>query len=723
MRLVLSRHDEIVRAAIATFGGSVFKHTGVGLCAAFASAPDALAAAVGTQTALAAEQWLGGVPLRVRIGLHTGTASPTEGDYFGPTVNRAARVMSAGHGGQVVCSAATAALCREAAFRDAGLHLLAGVGPERLLVAVAGEDDARPLRSIGMAPTNLAGEASSFVGRESEVAEVAALLGSHRLVSLVGPGGIGKTRLAVESAAAAAALFGDGVWFCDLAPLGDGNQVPASVADAIGARQQPGMSRADSVVQFLEHRRCLLILDNCEHVLDAAARLARRLIEVEGPVVLATSRELLGMRGEQLWPVAPLDTSNAAVHLFLDRARERDPHFEVDDAGRDAVLEICRRVDGIPLAIELTAARTSALSPQAIAARLHDRFRLLRGGRRGERHQTLRDALQWSYELLSDAEARLFDRLSVFAGGFSLDAAEAVCADDPLVDGGDVLDLVTGLVDKSMVQRDRGSGERFVLLETLRQFAEEQLHARGDSSRCRDCHARYYGDLVVAEEARLASAAEPAGWQSLHEEWDNIRAAFDHAHATSDKAVIADITAGLGWFSPMSFRTEAGDWARMVIQSGLLVGHPAETAVRGTWALTLFHLSGGQAFAGIEEALGDPARADQAAGRSAAWLTAEFLLRQARGDRERVDEVTRRWLHAEGLSPVAASVAVSVRAFAASVFGLDEDPVTLAARGREITDATGSPSLRAGPRISGASSRCSWATTEVGWTTSDTRKH
>ena len=233
--------------------------------------------------------------------------------------------MSAGNGGQVVCSAATAMLCRtEAEFRDAGLHLLAGVGSERLYVLVSGEDDARPLRSAGVAPTNLTVGLSSFVGRAGDVEELAGLLGSHQLVSLVGPGGIGKTRLAVEAVAEVAGLFGDGVWFCDLASVGDGAQVPVVVADVIGARHQAGMDLANAIVLFLRGRRCLVILDNCEHVLDAVASLARRLVEVDGIVVLATSREFLGVRGEQVWPVTPLVASEAGAQLFLDRARERD---------------------------------------------------------------------------------------------------------------------------------------------------------------------------------------------------------------------------------------------------------------------------------------------------------------------------------------------------------------------------------------------------------------
>ena len=280
------------------------------------------------------------------------------------------------------------------------------------------------------------------------------------------------------------------MWLCELASVNDPDAVAVAVAHTIGARPQAGMSLVEAIGSFLAGRRVLVVLDNCEHVLDAVVPLAERLVAV-GVGVVATSRELLGVRDEQLWPVSPLDEA-AAVELFVDRCHQRDPRFELDAAQRAAVGEICRRLDGIPLALELAAARTSALSPAVIAERLDDRFRLLRGGRRSERHQTLRDTLAWSYDLLSPPEAALFDRLAVFTGGFTIDAAEAVCADGTSVDELDVVDLVVALVDKSMVQRDRTSTDRFTLLETLRQFGEDQLHARGETVEYRDRHARYF---------------------------------------------------------------------------------------------------------------------------------------------------------------------------------------------------------------------------------------
>jgi predicted ATPase/class 3 adenylate cyclase len=568
MRTVLGRHDEILRGAMKAFGGVVFKHSGDGMCAAFAAAPDAVAAALAAQNELRREAWPAGDRPRVRMGLHTGSASPTAGDYFGPTVNRAARVMDAANGDQIVCSAPTAALCSGVEMRDAGTHLLPGVGLERLYVLVAGDRVHWPLRSATTAPTNLVVDRSSFIGRDDEVERVASLLGSHRLVTLVGPGGIGKTRLAVETAATVTADFPDGIWFCDLAAIVGEDQVPAAVADTVGARHLACMDLVDAIASFLERRRCLLILDNCEHVLRSTARLARRLIQVEGIVVLATSRQLLGERGEQLWPVAPLQASDGAK-LFADRARARDPHFELDHASRDTVLEICRRLDGLPLAIELAAARISTLSAPAIAARLGNRFRLLRSGRRDEHHhhQTLLDTVQWSYELLSKPEAALLNRLAVFAGGFTLVAAEAICTDDSLVAEAEMLDLVAGLIDKSMIQRQRGVVERFVVLETIRAFAEHELEVQGDAQHLRQRHAAYFADLVAQNDQTIFGTEELECWAVFDAEWDNVRAAFSHLLSAGDLESAARIVTGSFFYAFYAMRYELGDWAEQFLNT------------------------------------------------------------------------------------------------------------------------------------------------------------
>ena len=589
MRARLARHDEIVRDAIESWGGVVFKHLGDGFGAAFGSAPDAVAAAGAAQAGLGAGSWPAGTAPRVRMGLHSGEASPTGGDYFGPAVNRAARVMAAANGGQIAVSAATAALCPAVGFRDVGQHVLAGVGVERLFV-VARVGDNRPLRSAVVTPTNLAADTSSFVGRARDVEELSELIGSHRLVTVVGPGGIGKTRLVTETAARLVQRFSDGIWFCDLAAVGDGGRVVAAVAETVGARPQPDMELVEAIALFLQRRRCLIILDNCEHVLPAAAGLARRLVEA-GVVVVATSRELLGVPGEQLCPIDPLDPATAGRELFVDRARQRDPHFVLDADGELAARDLCRRLDGMPLAIELAAARTRVLSPRAIADRLDDRFKLLRGGRRGDRHQTLRDTVAWSYELLTDAEAPLFDRLSVFAGGFTLDAVEAVCADHDSeerdVDPDDVLDLLAGLVDKSMVQRVRGNADRFTQLETLRQFGTERLDTHGLTSRYRDRHLQYFARLTAQSDAHIFSVDEAKMWAIFDQEWDNLRAAFTHALETGDTEQAVTLVTASAMFAMFAMRFELGDWADQLAARGELVD-PQLARVQGVQAWARF---------------------------------------------------------------------------------------------------------------------------------------
>ncbi len=472
--------------------------------------------------------------------------------------------MGAANGGQIVCSAATVALCRDVSFRDAGMHVLAGVGNERLFVVTGiGDGEHHPLRSTTTVLTNLIRPSSRLVGRDEELRRVIEALGAHRMVTLVGPGGVGKTRLATETALEVTPRFPDGVWFCELAAVGQGDAVPAAVADTIGARHQAGMDLTEAIAAYLQRRRSLVVLDNCEHVLDAVVQLARRLLALEGVVVLATSREALRLEGEQRWPVPPLPES-AAMDLFADRCRERDPDFSLDAAATEAVREISRRVDGIPLALELAAGRTTALSPQVIAERLKDRFRVLRGGRPGQRHQTLRDTVQWSYELLTPPEAALFDRLCVFVGGFTVETAEAVCADDALVDELDVLDLLVALVDKSMVQHDKAR-DRFVMLETLRQFGEEQLQTRNEATTYRDRHASFYRDLAIELDRRAFGPAEADVWARFEAEWDNLRVAFTHLRQQGDLPAAADIVLASYFYAAMALRFEVGDWAAEVL--------------------------------------------------------------------------------------------------------------------------------------------------------------
>ena len=480
MRAALAAHDEVLRGAIEAHGGWLFKHTGDGVCAAFASPRSAVDAAVAAQRAL---------ELPVRMGLATGEAELRDGDYFGAVLNRAARVMAAGHGGQVLLDGSTAGLC-------SSVDLVA-LGPRRL------RDIAKPVEVFQVRPPacvrefpplrrstrhrgTCALQTTSFIGREAELAEVQEALKAHRLVTLTGVGGVGKTRLATEVAARLADEFPDGVWLFELAAVADPAAVPDAVAAVLGITQQPGKSVADSVAAALEGRVRLLVFDNCEHVRDAAADLVEAILAHSATVrVLATSREGLGVADEQLWLVPSLEVragiDSAAVTLFVERARSVASRFSVATAEEAAaVVEICRRLDGIPLAIELAASRMASMTASEVRDRLDQRFRLLVGSRRGlERHHTLRHAVAWSYDLLDDAEKSLLERCSVFAGGFDLQSACAVAG----FDGSDdyaVLDLLDALVRKSLLVADRSSGRtRFSMLETIRQFAEEQLVARG----------------------------------------------------------------------------------------------------------------------------------------------------------------------------------------------------------------------------------------------------
>ncbi|WP_332888980.1 NB-ARC domain-containing protein [Mycobacterium lehmannii] len=432
--------------------------------------------------------------LPVRMGIATGEAECREGDYFGAVCNRTARLMAAGHGGQLLIDRMTADLV-------SGVDLVA-LGPRRLrdiakpvdvfqVVADGLRSEFPPLRTLDTSQGNLRPPATSFVGRESEVAEVATALKSHRLVTLTGVGGVGKTRLAQEVAARLQPEFPDGVWMIELGPVTDPAAVPEAVAAVLGLSQQPGLSVADSVASALEGRVRLLLFDNCEHVLDAAADIIGRILDATDSVtVLVTSREGLRLKDEQLRPVPPLDVRSSGPTLFVERASADSPTVTLEPDA-DAVVDICRRLDGIPLAIELAASRLMSVTVTELRDHLDDRFRVLVGSRRGlERHQTLRAAVQWSYDLLADDEKDLLTRCSVFAGGFDLDGAAAVAHTR---DKFAILDLLESLVRKSLLIADQASGRtRFSMLETIRQFAEEQLVSSGGADDARAAHARYF---------------------------------------------------------------------------------------------------------------------------------------------------------------------------------------------------------------------------------------
>jgi predicted ATPase len=567
MRVALETHNGAIRSAVDANDGTVFNYTGDGMCAVFNSPRSAVDAAVTAQRTL---------ELPVRMGIATGEAELRGGEYFGTVLNRTARVMAAGHGGQILLDGATASLL-------SGIDLLS-LGPKRLrdiarpvdLYQVQADGlptDFPPLKTVDPMPGNLRPRHTAFIGRQTELGELVELVKAHQLVTLTGVGGVGKTRLALEVATRLADDFPDGVWMIELAAVGDAAAVPDAVAAVLGITQQPAMSVADSVAAALEGRSRLLIFDNCEHVLDAAADMVEAILARSATVkILATSREGLRVEDEQLWTVPSLDTDDgldsSAAALFVDRAQAIARGISLSP--HSAVVEICQRLDGIPLAIELAASRLSSMSITEVRDHLDDRFRLLVGSRRGlERHQTLRHAVQWSYDLLDDAEKSLLAKCSVFAGGFDLAAA---CAVGGFGDEFATLDPLDALVRKSLLVASRTSEHtRFSMLETIRQFVGEQLAASGEADEVRRAHARYFAGreadvLALWDGPRQREAYE---WFAL--ELANLRGAFRWAADQDDldtAVAVANLAAFLGiWveqYEPVGWAEELIDRARAV---------------------------------------------------------------------------------------------------------------------------------------------------------------
>jgi predicted ATPase/class 3 adenylate cyclase len=574
MRRSLARHDEIVRTAVAANEGFVFKTVGDAFCVAFDTAVDALRAAADTQTALAGEPWEKTGPLAVRMALHVGAAELRDNDYFGDALNRVSRILAGAHGEQTLLSLPVEALVRDhlpaaVALRDLGEHRLRGLDrPEHLyqLVLDGHRRDFPPLQTLIATPTNLPTNLSSFVGRERPVAEVRGLLGQSRLLTLTGTGGTGKTRLSLEVAAQVLDDHPDGVFFVELATLTDPQRVWETVAGAIGIREEADYPLRRTLIRFLEKRDLLLILDNCEHLLGECAALATDLVAACPHLrILATSRTPLGISGERTWAVPPLTVLDPArdlfqvpdlvatvsqyeaVRLFIDRAAAAKPGFAVDKRNAPAIAQICWRLDGIPLAIELAAARARVLSAEQIASRLDDRFRLLTGGNRSvlPHQQTLRTLIDWSYDLLSEAERVLFRRLGAFGGGRTIDGIEAVCTGDG-VDKFDAIDLLQQLVDKSLlaVESDPDLGDRYTMIESVWQYAQDKLRESGESETLQNRHLDYF--LALAEEARPGlEGPDVSAWlERVDTERGNFRLAFDWAVRTPENAGKGLVLAG-----------------------------------------------------------------------------------------------------------------------------------------------------------------------------------
>lgn len=590
MPTVLARHNTILRACTESHGGYVFQIIGDACCAAFSTAAAALNAALAAQRALRDEPWNETGPLRVRMALHAGTADVHAGDYTSGeysssiTLARAARLLSTGHGGQVLLSQTARDLVENdlpagVTLRDLGEYRLKDLlRPERVHQVVAADLPAEfpPLWTLDTLPNNLPIQLTSFVGRASDLAAVKRLLVTTRLLTITGTGGTGKTRLSLAVAAELLDEFPDGAWLVELAPVADPNLIPQAIADALGVRESPGRPLTIVLMDYLRAKQLLLIVDNCEHLIEAIARLVDQVLhQCPHLKILASSREALGIAGETAYrlPSLSLPTTSSlsnpldseAVQLFVDRARAVQPHFELTEQNASAVVRICERLDGIPLALELAAARVAVFTPEQIATRLSDSFRLLTGGSRTAmpRQQTLRAAIDWSYSLLCEDERALLRGLSVFAGGWSFEAAESVFAGSI-----DVLEMLPRLVSKSMVIADEQMDEvRYRMLETVRQYAREELVKTPQAASVHDRHLEYYVSVAKTAHDRINSREMPRWVNLLEVEHDNLRHALEWGLETRPLLSL-DLAVSLAEFwTRRGYSTEGRRWMEQAILS------------------------------------------------------------------------------------------------------------------------------------------------------------
>jgi predicted ATPase/class 3 adenylate cyclase len=655
MPAALTRHDRLLHQVIERHGGMVFKTMGDQVCAAFATAPEALAATLAAQRALQAAAWEETGPLRVRMALHTGAAEERDGDYFGPPLNRVARLLEIGHRGQILLSLATQELARDqlaegTSLRDLGEHRLKDLARSEHIFQLVAPDlpaDFPPLRSLESWRHHLPVQPTPLIGRAQELAALRELLGRQevRLLTLTGAGGTGKTRLGLQVAAELLESFPDGVFFVSLASICDPGLVASAIAQPLGIQDAGDRPLMETLQDYLRHKQLLLLLDNFEQVLPAAPLVAQLLASCPRLKVLVTSRAALHLRGEKEFPVLPLALPDpkhlpplealsqyAAVELFIQRALDVKPDFEVTNENAPAVAEICHRLDGLPLAIELAAARIKLLSPQALLSRLERRLPLLTGGARDlpARQQTLRGAIAWSYDLLNEGEKRLFRRLTVFVGGCTLEATAAVCelAGDPEQD---VLDGLASLADQSLLrQMQPGTGAeavggdsepRFWMLETIREYGLERLLESGEAAAIRRQHAQFY--------LKWAEKQWEHGWRET--EHDNLRAALAWAVENQETELGLRLATAVGEFWAMrGYLTEGrerlaallalpGGSLLTVLRAGALFWAGGMAWMQADYAAALSLLEESVA---IYRELGDRSRAAQSLwllGMSAQW--------------------------------------------------------------------------------------------------------
>jgi predicted ATPase len=604
MGLALARHEALLRKAIESNQGYVFKEVGDAFCAAFTTAPNALQAVVEAQLGLTREDWGEIGSIRVRAALHTGVAEERKGDYFGPTLNRVARLLGIGHGGQTLLSEATYELVKEhllpdISLADLGSHRLRDLSaPERVwqLQHPSLPGSHPPLKSLDCLPTNLAPQVTSFIGREREIAKVKELLSGTRLLTLTGSGGTGKTRLALQVAAEGLEEYPDGVWLAELAPINDPDLVTQTVAEAMTVLEAPGQPILKTLLDSVKGKRCLLLLDNCEHLLEASANLADALLHGCPKLqVLATSREALGIAGESTYRVPSLSVPGLhqtqtpeglidfeSVRLFVERAKAVRSDFEVTPRNAPSLAAVCHRLDGIPLALELAAARVTAMPVEQIETRLDGCFRLLTGGSRTAmpRQQTLRALIDWSYDLLNDQERTLLSRISVFQGGWRLESAEEVCVGGG-VEKHDVLDLLSSLVGKSLVVYIENEGvARYRLLETVRQYALDRQEESGQADALREKHLNHFLAFAHQAASHLKGADQAEWFRRLDEEHENLRTTLQRSVANVESSADLQLCGDLMRFwMTRGFLSEGRVWSERALNKEAGLRRTKERAV------------------------------------------------------------------------------------------------------------------------------------------------